>query len=398
MKIGINILYVNQYVGFGVTTREILKELNKRKDNHQYCLFYNKLLSKNQRERFFNLNLNPKKFKLISIPSKFGTPGSLKNKMSWERFTIPRQVRKYKLDLFFSPYQTLSCIKTCPHIIMVMDMIYKTFPPPDLKRNYVSKLYYYLVEKAAQKADKIVTISEDSKNQIHKFLKINKKNIINISLGKNENLKPLNKEENGEAWKKLNKKFKGIQKPYFFFVANPEPRKNIPKILTAFSKLIHNENFSTFHFIFAGKKNFSQQETNANYTDIKKEGKNLGIEKKIHQVGIITEEEKSYFLNNASALIFPSLQEGFGLPVLEAMACGCPALTSNNSSLPEVAKDAALLVSPNNTEAIYKNMLKIVKDTDFRRSLIKKGVKRAQKFTWEKTADKLLQVIASLTK
>lgn len=176
----------------------------------------------------------------------------------------------------------------------------------------------------------------------------------------------------------------GIDKAYFLHLGTLHPRKNLPRLIAAFASLP-----SDALLVLAGKEGWRCKELFAQI-------KHQGLEKRVLFTGYVHREEKIALLRDALALVFPSLYEGFGLPVLEAQACGCPVITSTTSSLPEVAGDAAILVNPSDTEAIASAMLRLMVEPTLRQNLIERGLENVKRFSWTNCACTVLKVIEQI--
>jgi glycosyltransferase involved in cell wall biosynthesis len=184
--------------------------------------------------------------------------------------------------------------------------------------------------------------------------------------------------EGEEILKKFN-----VRKPYFFYIGLIIPRKNILNLLKAFK--IVNKKYPHYRLILAG---YLRPEL----LDIGDTIKELNLQGKVQYIGPVKEKEKVVLYKNSVALVFPSLHEGFGLPVLEAQSLGVPVLTSNVTALPEVAGEGALYVDPYNVEEIAKGMERIAFDENLRKDLIQKGYENIKRFSWGKAAKELLEV------
>jgi glycosyltransferase involved in cell wall biosynthesis len=182
---------------------------------------------------------------------------------------------------------------------------------------------------------------------------------------------------------------------YFLFVGTVQPRKNLERLIRAFDRFLTMDDRGSkmgvegrklYKLIVVGGKGWKSE-------NIYRLPKELGIEDRVSFLGRVSDEELAALYSGATALTYPSLFEGFGLPIIEAFACSCPVITSNISSMPEVAGKAALLVDPYNIEAIFKAMRLLASNDLFRSSLIKKGILRSSYFDWKNTAVKTLEVI-----
>lgn len=173
----------------------------------------------------------------------------------------------------------------------------------------------------------------------------------------------------------------GISRPYLLYVGTLQPRKNLLRLMDAFAALPEQ-----YVLVLAGKKGWL-------YSDILSRAEALGVGRRVIFTGYVPDEDLPALLSGAEVFVFPSLYEGFGLPVLEAMACGAPVVCSDTSSLPEVAGDAALLVSPTDTAALAAAMNQVLTDGDLRQRLVLRGREQAAKFTWQRCAQTVLEVL-----
>jgi len=169
----------------------------------------------------------------------------------------------------------------------------------------------------------------------------------------------------------------GIDYPYILYLGTLEPRKNVERLIEAFIQLKKKQ--INEKLLISGIKGWD-------YQSIFDKVASLGVEKEIIFSGFIPNELIPFLYNGASAFVYPSLYEGFGLPVLEAMACGVPVVTSNVSSLPEVAGDAAILINPYSVDELADGIWRILSDEELRNQCIEKGIERAKSFTWERCA------------
>jgi glycosyltransferase involved in cell wall biosynthesis len=184
----------------------------------------------------------------------------------------------------------------------------------------------------------------------------------------------------------LNKKF-SIAGKYVLFVGTLQPRKNIVRLTEAFSKLEEKD----LNLVVVGKKGWQ-------YEEILDAPKKYNVEKKVLFLDSVSDSDLFSLYKNAQCFVLPSLYEGFGLPILEAMQYGCPVITSNVSSLPEAGGDAALYFDPLNIEDMAQKIKMVLTDTNLREEMIKKGYNQIKKFSWEKTAKETLEVLESLKK
>jgi glycosyltransferase involved in cell wall biosynthesis len=181
----------------------------------------------------------------------------------------------------------------------------------------------------------------------------------------------------------------GIQGDYLLYLGTLQPRKNLVRLVEAFARL--ESSTSYVRLVLAGKKGWLYDELFARV-------ESLDLGERVVYPGYIADEDKAALLSGAMALVYPSLYEGFGLPLLEAMACDTPVLTSSASSLPEVAGDAALFIDPLDTETITAGLFRLINDVELRRSLIMKGRAQVRRFSWAYAARQISEVLESVAK
>lgn len=266
-------------------------------------------------------------------------------------------------------------------VITLYDIIPVLFPNEYFQNKRAEDWYRMRLEQA-KRASKIITISKSSKKDIERVLGIPSEKIVVIYGGVDESFRPINKQK---ASLILTQKYK-IKSPYILTVSTHSFHKNILRIFQAFRGYItsaKNENLT----LVVVCKLIAQEEK-----DWRKQLKDLGIENRVILTNFISDEDLPNFYSSAEVLLFPSLYEGFGLPVLEAFACRCPVITSNNSSLPEVGGGAVLYVNPLDSEDIRKTIAKLLNDRELRDDLIRKGFAQVKKFSWDKAAKQTLKV------
>ncbi|MDX1521780.1 MAG: glycosyltransferase family 1 protein, partial [Anaerolineae bacterium] len=185
------------------------------------------------------------------------------------------------------------------------------------------------------------------------------------------------------------KRHYGIQGDYLLYLGTLHPRKNLGRLIDAFQQAIKTVKNQAIQLVIAGKPGWL-------YNAIYEQVQQLGLTNRVIFPGYIAAAHKPALLSGAKAYVFPSLYEGFGLPVLEAMACGVPVLTSDVSSLPEVAGEAALLVNPHHTEAIAAGLIQLLNDAALRQSLIAQGFEQINKFSWRTAASQVLEILEAV--
>ncbi|MDO8657817.1 MAG: glycosyltransferase family 1 protein [Candidatus Levybacteria bacterium] len=291
-------------------------------------------------------------------------------------------LRHSKPDVFLSPTHYLPIFAPSRSVISILDVSYLRFPELFQKSdlNQLTKWTKYSVKKARC----ILTISQASKDDIMKTYGVQEERVIVTYPGiklKTQMSKFKTTAQNSN----LPKEKYGIDGEYVLFVGTIQPRKNIARLIEAFSKL----NKPDLDLVIIGKKGWK-------FEEILAAPKKFKIENKVKFLYSVTDEDLPAFYKNAICFILPSLYEGFGLPVLEAMKYGCPVITSNSSSLPEAGGDAALYVDPLSVNDIKKNLELIINNSELRKELIRKGYEQVKKFSWEKTARETLNALEEL--
>lgn len=268
-------------------------------------------------------------------------------------------------------------------IVTVYDMVYKKIPETMTKANY--KRLNKNLKRSVDRADIIITISENSKQEIIEYLNVPESKIRIVPPGVDLNV--YNKDYAVDEMEMIKEKYK-LPDRYFLYLGTLEPRKNIEAIVEAFA-LYKKQNNDNIKLVLAGKKGWM-------YESIFEKIKNNNIENEVVFTDYVDENDKVLIYKMSEVFLFPSLYEGFGMPVLEAMACGVPVITSNTSSLPEVSGDACILVEPKDVNSMVAAMKSIVLDEEYKNSLIKKGLEQSKKFTWEKSSQKLVKIYKEL--
>lgn len=292
----------------------------------------------------------------------------------WEQTFFSKKIKQNKIDIFHGPSFMLPIFKPSKSIITVHDLTFLYYPQGF---NFSTKLYYYIFFKRSLKiADIIIADSHSTKKDLMKYYHIHPNKIQVIYLGVDEIFKKIT---NKKMIEKVKQKY-SLPDNYFLFVGLLSPRKNIKGALRAFAQLKTNHKF-----VIVGNKGWL-------YEPIFKLINKLNLKKKVILTGYANVNELPTIYSCAEALVFPSFYEGFGIPILEAMACGCPVITSNVSSMPEVAGDAALLVDPYNINEIKDAMNIILMDKNKKQELIKKGYSQTKKFSWKKMAEETVKV------
>ena len=298
----------------------------------------------------------------------------------WEQITLPKAVSELKLDLLHCTSNTAPIRCSVPLVLTLHDIIFMEPRDKSNKSLYQNMGWLYrrlVVPRILKKCKYIITVSDFERNNIITKLGIPSERMVMIYNGYNEWFKPL---------KDLDMKYrKYIKEPgYFFFLGNTDPKKNTERTLIAYSKYLE---------LSKVKRKLLMADLDKSYLDdiiVKNHIEN--IYPNIQMPGYIVNSDLPYIYNNAFAFLYTSLRESFGIPLLEAMACGTPVITSNTSSMPEIGGRNAILINPESPGEIAQMMIKLEKDRDFYDQQKELGIKRAKLFSWRQTAEQLLEV------
>ena len=371
MNVGIVADRMNRKMtGVGNYVKNLLRELDRIKTNDNIYLLNYKDSKK----------YNHLKTKIINNPLKNITKSDY---YLWHLYFLPHGLEKLDLELVHIPENASFSrrIRNMKKVITVYDLIAYLFPfQVDL---LTAIRYKLLIPKVINNADKIITISENTKRDIIKNFGVAESKIKVIYLAAGESYKELSNKEFNFIFKKYQ-----LPRSYLFYVGNISKHKNVDKIIEAFKKIKSKTNYK---LVIAGKLSFGSK-------DIKKKIKDLDLQDDVIFTGYVPEEDLPALYNGASLFVYPSFYEGFGLPPLEAMQCGCPVITSNTSSLPEVVGNAGIMVDPNDVDELAKQMERVLTNRRLQQKMRKAGLKQAKKFSWEKCARETLKVYEEVLK
>ncbi|MBI5584320.1 MAG: glycosyltransferase family 4 protein [Deltaproteobacteria bacterium] len=288
-----------------------------------------------------------------------------------EQWAIPRLLRNEPFDLFYSPTYALPRSLAAKGILTLHDLIHLVFPA-DYGWKY--RLYYRgLVKPAADRCRRIFTVSRSSQEDIIRYFHCPADKIVLTPNGLDPSWFSRNPDPD------LSGRY-GLEAGFILFVGNPRPHKNFPRVLAAFEQLVQEGNFKG-RLVAVG---------------IPATGSPPAGNPRVIRIPYCSDAELAALYSGARLLAAPSLYEGFGLPVLEAMACGCPVLIGNRASLPEIAGPAGWAVDPYRTEDIREGMARILNDIPLREHLREQGRIQARRFSWEETAQTVRRVFREL--
>lgn len=364
MTIAVNtrLLISNKLEGIGWFTFQLFQRIAKNHPQHKFLFLFDRKWSP---EFVFADNV---------VPIKINPPTRLPVLWHWWfNVSVPRILKKYDVKLFVSPDGFLSLNTDVPSLQVIHDLNFEHYPEfiKERHRKYLRKYFPLFARKAAR----IATVSKFSKDDIIKTYGIAEDKIDIVYNDSHHEYKSINQDEK----QKVKDVISGGS-DYFVFVSAFNPRKNIVNTLKAFKQFKETSN-TNYKLVMVGEKQYWTSEMQEAYENSNKED--------IVFAGRLIVEDLSKVMASATALVYASKFEGFGIPIIEAMRCGTPVITSNVTSMPEIAGEAALLVNPDSVNEISEAMERITKDEILRNNLIKAGYARASFFSWDKSAELL---------
>jgi glycosyltransferase involved in cell wall biosynthesis len=380
MRIGINALFLQKpTTGMGQHLLHLLEGLDSLDERDQQ---YTLLAPRFRRAYTVRAPQLSDRFREVEVVSALARLGENVEQVWWEQVGIVLAGSREKIDLLHCPYWSNPVWSPWPTVVTVHDVI--QFVLPEYAWRKISRVYFGLVSAGARRADAIITVSECSKRDIVKILGLPPERIHVIGNAVDASFYPVR-----DAWLLASVRERyGIGVRYILYFGGFDMRKNVPRIIEAYSRLpepLRRE----YQLVVAGRY---QHLGHPLYPDPRETVRRLGLEGQVVFTGQFREQDKAPLLSAATIFAFPSLYEGFGIPVLEAMACGTPVVTSNLSALPEVAGDAGVLVDPYDPDAICQAFAELLENQSKREELSRRGLERARRFTWHEVAEQTVRV------
>lgn len=363
--------------GVGEYALELLRNILEIDSSNQYVIFSNSFRQRNS-QHFEWIKAHPNaKLKRFSFPNKV-INFSLWY-LNWPK--IDKMVGG--VDIFFAPnINFLSVSGECRLITTFHDLSFERYPHFFPLKTRLWHKYFVNPRKISKIAKGVIAVSESTKKDLEEIYQVRNENIQVIPHGISQDFRVMEKDD--EKLSEIREKYKLPQK-FIFFLGNVEPRKNISSLIEAYKSVVSkNPKLSEYELVLAG--------------NISPLCKDLIEKENIKTCGYIERADRPYVYNLASLFVYPSFFEGFGLPILEAMACGTPVIASNNSSLPEVSGNTATIIDPNRPTEIAEAMENILVEEKLYNKMKKMGVEQAENFSWKKCAKETLNVILSEAK
>lgn len=354
--------------GMDFVILESIRELQKIDHENEYYIFVNQGEDKCLQE---SPNVHIIELKCPTYPL-------------WEQIALPRAIQKIQPDLLHCTSNTAPIYCKVPLILTLHDIIFLEPRPKGNKSTYqnLGRIYRrFIVPRILPKCKKIITVSHFECNRIRKALQLPEEQITAVYNGYSKHFKQLKETQ------EVTKKYISSAQDYIFFLGNTDPKKNTPRTLKAYALYLQKSQKKP-HLLIADIKE-SVLET------ILKEENIEEIKPYLVYPGYIPNQDLTYLYNGAFAFLYTSLRESFGIPLLEAMACGTPVVTSNTSAIPEIAGEGGILVDPTKEEDIANKLLELENNPQYYQQQVEYGLQRVQNFSWQKTAESLLKIYKS---
>lgn len=376
MKIGINTLFLipGKVGGTETYTRGLITGTEKIDKKNEYTIFCNK-------ENYTTFSLNSENFKKILCP----VLSTLRfQRILYEQLLFPFRIWRERIDVLLSTGYICPICLPCKSIVVIYDLNW--FFHPEEFSPLARFFWKLLVTLSAKRSDLIITSSENSKKDISSVLNV-KKNKIRVVYGGIDR-KKFYLAKDKEIVSKIKDKYQ-IKNKLILTVSASYKFKNLTKLIEGFNTLLKKAQSLQLLIVGLGGKG---------KPEIEKQINEFNLDHKVLVAGWVPEEDLPLLYKAAEMYVHPSLYEGFGFPVLEAMACGCPVVSSKSASLPELVGNAGLQVDAKRPTEIRKQMERLLSDIKLRNELKKRGLTQADKFTWEKASSEMLSIFHQLSK
>lgn len=359
------ILYHEKPRGVGIYLNNLIQELSKTDDTNTYIIYYASWM-----KNYSFLKIKKENFKFVKA-------NILRNRIMrnlYQLLVFPLVISKFDPDIVHIPDTSPVLLKRYKTVSTIHDIAEYTYPQKYSKVQALARKA--IVNIQCKRSDKIITVSEFSRKNIIRNFLLDEDRVIKIYNGVN-----LDTFKSIESFN-VGSKFNLASEKYFLYVGEIERTKNVSVVVNAIRNLKCKDQFK---FVICGKRG-------NDYENIKHQIENLGVEKKVVFTGYVSEVELRELYSHCFTFIFPSLFEGFGLPVLEAMACGAPVICSNASAIPEVGGDCVLKFDPLSENELLKKIYFLINNSEVRENMISKGKIRTSKFKWQETARMTIDV------
>lgn len=366
--------------GLGRYVQEIVDNVIALDQENEYVIFLNK-------ENYSEFITDNPRVRKVAVNIKWYT--------ALEQILFPLIIVKERLDLMHFPHFNVPVFTPGRFVVTIHDLILTKFPT--VRASTLSPVFYYIknflyrlvIKIAVMRASKVIAVSEFTKKDVVEQFKISPAKVqVTLEgvadLASNKDRHPIPKSDDKETLLGYN-----IRGDFILYVGNAYPHKNLDFLIEVFSKMLENK--PDFRLVLVGKEDYFYKhlKESARKRNLWKEGDDKSP---IVFPGYVPDSELKVLYGNAQAYVFPSLYEGFGLPPLEAMSMGCPVISSDQSSLPEILGEAALYFNPRDQEDVLKKIETIIKNDNLRNKLVERGYKQIKKYNWQEAASKTLKI------
>lgn len=353
--------------GIGTYIRNLIAALGDLDNDNEYFLFVGQQGSEQLDDLPENFNV------VIERSPSYSTRELIA--ISWKLF-------RRKLDLYHSTHYVLPAIVPCKAVVTIHDIIHLLYPeflPSALAFFYAQRM----IRRSLSRGDRIIAVSQNTKTDLMDYFKVDGRKIRVVYSGVTRGFRRRRDDKEVSRWLE---EFE-IRRPYVLFVGNPKPHKNLDNVIRAYARARRIAQFDA-DLVCVGNRSGSDFK-------FRQRAEQLGVSERLRLVGHVPEEALPAIYQAATLFVFPTLYEGFGLPVIEAMASGTAVITSNTSSLKEIAEGYGHLVNPLDVEEIGRAIAQCMADDAHRENLVKLGLKRSEEFAWKRTAEQTLGVYLS---
>ncbi len=365
VKIGIMLRHLNpggHEMGTRIYTENVVNGILEADKTNEYVLIYkdeNLLGTFSGYENVIE--------KVLKTPSK----------ILWDQIGIPLLARKENLDLIFNPKFTVPLFTKRKTIFVMHGMEWYVYP--EVYKWFDVHYIKFALPLYCKKADRVIAVSNQVEDEILKYIKVNSNKIITIHEAYNKIFHPIKEQA---VLRKIKTQY-NLPDNFILYVGDIFPSKNFGRLLKAYNEL---QKIHPIKLVVVGRERWKFEQDFSLIQD-------FNLEDKIIFTGHIPQTDLPAFYNLAKLFVFPSLDEGFGLPLVEAMACGCPVVASKTGALPEIGGDGAYYIDPYNIEEITNGMYRVLANDNLKNELIKKGFQQSHKFSWEKNVQNTLSMI-----
>lgn len=383
MRIGLNALFLRwPATGTGQHLHHLLQGLDEQDHQNTYVLLSPRFPGSSPA----GLPQLSDRFQYVEVPSALGPFGEALQKLWWEQVSVVRTSQREKIELLHCPYFAPPYFLPARTVVTIHDVI--PWILPEYAARPQSRMYNRLIALTARRVDAVITVSECSRRDIVRFLSIPPERIHVIGNAVDASYRPVT---DPQLMDTVRQRY-GIGPGYLLYFGGFDLRKNLDRILRAYAALPASTR-DEHQLVIAGRLHLVGHPL---YPDPRPRIWQLGLEDSVVVTGPVEERDKPALYSGATIFLFPSLYEGFGIPVLEAMACGAAVITSDRSACPEVAGDAARLVDPYDVAQMAAAITELLENSALRNELRERALARARQFSWGRVAQQTIQVYNQL--